>query len=63
LSVPWALRRTQISRANADRLAGGVARIIATAAGTLISEDSPFMLITAVSHAPKDSAPELSGLN
>src|SRR5947209_8634669 len=60
-SVPRSQRRSQMSLANADLLSAGVARIISTAAGTLIASDSPFMLITAVNHWPKLLAP-LPGL-
>jgi hypothetical protein len=38
-----------------------VALIISTAAGTVIASDSPFMLITAVSHWPRLLAPSDSG--
>ena len=56
-------RRRQISAANWERLSGGVARIISTAAATGITVDSPFMLVTAVSHWPNDFAPCVDGLN
>src|SRR5262249_958405 len=52
-----AMEPLHISSANADRCSGGVARIIPTAAGTLIASDSPLMLSTAVSHWPRDCAP------
>src|SRR5580658_1993201 len=48
-SVPRSRRRRQISAANSDRFAGGVARIISIAALGSIGP-SPFMLRTAVSH-------------
>ena len=63
LSVPLSRLLAQISLANSDLLAGGVARIISTAAGTVISRLWPFMLITAVSHWPRLVAPwSLAGL-
>ena len=63
LSVPCFRRLRQISAANLERLSGGVARIISTAAATGITVDSPFMLVTAVSHWPNDFAPCVVGLN
>ncbi len=62
----WGYRlhlRRQISRAYAERSFGGVRRIMATASGTLIWLDSPFMLITAISHCARFRAPPASGLN
>src|ERR1700722_10122006 len=61
-SVPRSLLLAQISLANSDLLAGVVARIISTAAGTVISVDWPFIDITAVSHCPKLVAPFWAGL-
>ena len=57
-----AVRFRQIWWANSDLLAGGVARIISTAAGMAIWSDSPFMLMTAVSHWPKLVAASAAGL-
>lgn len=42
--------RRQISLANRERSSGAVARIISTAAGTVMESDSPFMLVTASAH-------------
>ena len=57
-----ARRRSQISCANSLRRSGGVARIISTAAFTGMASDWPFMLNTAVSHAPRLAAPSPAGL-
>jgi hypothetical protein len=62
VSVPCSRRLCQISRANWLLLSGGVARIISTAAGTVMASDSPFMDMTAVSHWPKLWAPSAAGL-
>lgn len=63
VSVPRLRRRSHISWANSDRRSGGVARIIATAAAVLISADSPFIALTAVSHCARFLAPCALGLN
>jgi len=52
-----------MSWANVERRSGGVARIISTAAGTVIADDSPFIERTAVSHWPKLLAPVSAALN
>jgi hypothetical protein len=62
LCVPRARLRFQIWRANCERLAGGVARTIATAAGTVIASVWPFMLMTASTHCPRLFAPSVGGL-
>jgi len=62
-AVPYSRRLRQISVANWERRSGGVARIIPTAAATGMTEDSPFMLVTAVSHWASDLAPLAAGLN
>jgi len=62
LSVPCARLFRQISFANRLRASGGVAWVIATAASTGITFDSPFMLVTAVNHWPSVFAPSICGL-
>src|SRR5271166_5106956 len=49
--------RSHISRANSERLAGEVARITSTASSTGMALESPFMLVTAVTHCCHVFAP------
>jgi len=61
-SVPRSRRMRQISRANSERRAGGVAWMTSTAAAGSIASDWPFIASTAVTHCASVRAPSRAGL-